>query len=324
MRVSPEVFRALGTLCEPPEPAHAGIAAALGLPPPPDAATFTEVFVFQLVPYASPYLSRDGMLGGEAGDRVAGFWRALQLIPPAEPDHLAALLGLYAALGEREGAETRPGVAGGWREARRALLWEHLLTWVPAYTHAISTLASADCYAAWARLLRQALLEEARALAPPPSRPLHLRDVPDLPPAGSGEGPDDLARALLTPARSGMLITRGDLAGASAAAGLGMRVGGRAFALRALIDSDRAAMSRWLAGHAAWWAERHRADVPVMAGIAEHWLGRAQASMRMLRQLPSPPESARSPTEGSMTNDVSISTGEEIRPIVFPARKAVG
>jgi len=168
MPVSPEVFRALGALCEPPEPAHAGLAAALGLPAPPDAATFTDAFVFQLVPYAAPYLGPDGMLGGEAADRVAGFWRALQLTPPAEPDHLAALLGLYAALGERENAEIRPDRAGAWREARRALLWEHLLTWVPAYTHAMSAV-SAGFHSAWARLLRAAVLAEARVLAPPPS-----------------------------------------------------------------------------------------------------------------------------------------------------------
>ena len=288
MPVSPEVFRALGALCEPPEPAHAGLAAALGLPLPQDAAVFTDVFVFQLVPYAAPYLSPDGMLGGEAADRVAGFWRALQLSPPAEPDHLAALLGLYAALGERESAETRPSVTSAWREARRALLWEHLLTWVPAYTHAMAALPSTDCYAAWARLLRRVLLAEARTLAPPPSRPLHLRDVPELTGAGPGGGLDGLTRALLAPARSGLLITRSDLAGAAGAAGLGVRAGGRAFAFRALIDSDRAAMARWLAGHAAWWAERHRADIPALAGIAEHWLGRAQASMRVLQRLPQP------------------------------------
>jgi len=49
MPAAAEIFRALGALCEPPEPAHARLAAALGLPPPPDAAAFTEVFVFQLV-----------------------------------------------------------------------------------------------------------------------------------------------------------------------------------------------------------------------------------------------------------------------------------
>jgi TorA maturation chaperone TorD len=282
MPVSPDVFRALGALSEPPDPAHARLAAALGLPAPPDPAAYTDVFVFQLVPYAAPYLSPDGMLGGEAADRVAGFWRALRLTPPAEPDHLASLLGLYAALGERESAEIRPDRAGAWREARRALLWEHLLTWVPAYTHAMTAL-SAGFHSAWARLLQAALLAEARLLAPPPSPPLHLRDLPELP----GAGPD-LIRALLAPSRSGLFITRSDLTSAAAATGMGARAGGREFTLRALLDSDQAAIFGWLAEHAAGWADRHRADVPSLPRIAEHWLGRAQASVRVLQQLPQP------------------------------------
>ena len=279
MPATAEVFRALGALCEAPDPAHAGLAAALGLPPPPDAAAFTEVFVFQLVPYAAPYLSPDGMLGGEAGDRVAGFWRALQLRPPAEPDHLAALLGLYAALGERE--STQPGPAGAWREARRALLWEHLLTWVPMYADAMETLPS-PFHRAWAQLLRQALLAETRVLTPPPAIPLHLRHVALIPDPGSRDFP----RALLAPVRSGLLITRSDLANAAAATGLAARTGGRAFALRALLQQDRAATFRWLAQHAAWWAGRHRASIPPLGRIAQHWLGRAQASLHTLEQIP--------------------------------------
>jgi hypothetical protein len=225
------------------------------------------------------------MLGGEAGDRVAGFWRALHLAPPAEPDHLAALLGLYAALGERENAGSRPGGAEAWREARRALLWEHLLTWVPVYTDAVIPLPS-RFHSGWAQLLRKALLEEARALAPPPVTPLHLRDVPDLPDTGSG----DLPWALLAPARSGLLITRSDLAYAAEATGLAARVGERPFVLRALIEQDRAATFGWLAHHAAWWAERHRAGIPSLGRIAQHWLGRAQASRRLLEQFPGMPD----------------------------------
>ena len=276
----PDLFRALGALCEPPDQAHARLAAALGLPPPPDAATFTEVLVFQLVPYAGPYLNPDGMLGGEAADRVAGFWRALRLDPPAEPDHLAALLGLYAALGEREDAEERPGPARAWREARRALLWEHLLTWVPVYAQAASALPAAFA-SAWARLLRQAVLGEAQALAPPPATPLHLRDVPELPDPDSA----GFLRALLAPACSGLLITRRDLSAAAASAGLGARTGSRAFTLRALIEQDREATFAWLAERAAWWAARHEADIRYLAFIAQHGLGRAQASQRGLAQL---------------------------------------
>lgn len=53
--------------------------------------------------YASVYLGPDGALGGEGTDRAAGFWRAIGITPPAEPDHLTALLSLYgdAAAGTR-------------------------------------------------------------------------------------------------------------------------------------------------------------------------------------------------------------------------------
>jgi hypothetical protein len=281
MPANPDLFRALGALCEPPEPAHARLAGVLGLPAPPDAATFTEVFTFQLVPYAAPYLSSDGMLGGEPGDRVAGFWRALHLTPPAEPDHLAALLGLYAALIEQESAGPWPPEV--WREARRALLWEHLLTWVPMYADSMTRLPSLF-HQEWARLLRQALLAETRVLAPPPEHPLHLRDVPELPDPGSR----DLPRALLAPARSGLLITRREIAGAAAAAGLAARAGGRAFMLGALIEQDATATFGWLAQQAIGWARRHEAAVPALGPIAEHWLGRAQASLRILEQIPQP------------------------------------
>lgn len=281
MPASPDLFRALGVLCEPPEPAHARIAAALGLAPPVDAASYTEVFVFQLMPYAAQYLSADGMLGGEPCDRVAGFWRALRLTPPAEPDHLAALLGLYAAIAERENAEARPGLAGMWREVRCALLWEHLLTWVPMYTTVMATLPS-GFHAAWARLLHQALFQEAQALSPPPATPLHLRDVPQLPDPGSA----GFERSLLAPVCSGLLITRRDLADAAASTGLGARPGGRVFTLRALIDQDRAATFAWLAQRAAWWAEQHQNAVPTLGRIAQHWLGRAYTSLRALEQIP--------------------------------------
>ncbi|HEX9355672.1 MAG TPA: molecular chaperone TorD family protein, partial [Streptosporangiaceae bacterium] len=207
------------------------------------------------------------------------FWRALSLTPPAEPDHLAALLGLYAALSEQEQAEHEPARRAACRDARRALLWEHLLTWAPTYTQAIITLSS-RFHAAWARLLREALLDEAQALEPPPTPPLHLRDVADLPDSTS----DAFVPAILAPARSGLLLTRRDLAGAATATGMGTRIGGRAFILRALISQDRAGTFRWLARRAAWWAARHRAGDPPLAGITPHWYGKAEATRRLLHQ----------------------------------------
>src|SRR3712207_4790889 len=72
-----ELLRALAVLAEPPTAETRRVAEALGLGAGARADEYTELFVFQLYPYASVYLGREGMLGGEARDRVGGFWRAL-------------------------------------------------------------------------------------------------------------------------------------------------------------------------------------------------------------------------------------------------------
>jgi TorA maturation chaperone TorD len=277
--LAPELFRALGALCEAPDPAHSSLAAALGLPGQPDVASHTELFAFQLVPYASVYLGADGMLGGDAGDRVAGFWRALRLDLPREPDHLATLLGLYAAIGEHERDETDRPRALMWRQARRALLWEHLLTWVPPYAVATAAI-SPPFYAGWAALLADALRAEAQALSPPPASPLHLRDVPGLPSAE--QGLETLIRGLISPVRSGLIVTRNDLARAAETIGLGLRLGERSFVLRSMFEQQPAATFAWLVGEADRWAAWHRAAEPTLGTVAGHWRRRAVATRHAL------------------------------------------
>jgi TorA maturation chaperone TorD len=279
MPLTPNLFRALGVLCETPEPAHRRLADALGLPGRPDAADHTELFVLQLVPYASVYLSPDGMLGGETVDRIAGFWRALHLIPPPEPDHLAALFGLYATLAEHAHADPDPARAVLWHQARRALLWEHLLTWLLPYT-AVVEQAAGPFYTAWARLLGAALRAEAQALSAPPTTALHLRDRA-APPDADG-GLDPFVRALLAPARSGLLLTRTDLVRGARGTGVGLRIGERAFVLRSMLSQDPAATLDWLVTEADRWAERHRAAEPVLGDIARAWRARAEATSAAL------------------------------------------
>ncbi len=282
MPVAPELFRALGAVCEPPAPAQEWIVEALGLPGPADPADHTEVFVFQLVPYASVYLGPEGMLGGEAADRVAGFWRALRLAPPPEPDHLAGLLGLYATLCEAERDERDTARRLLWRESRRALLWEHLLPWAVPYARAVAADAP-TLYAAWGELLAEALLAEAADLEPPGTPPLHLRNVPGIP-----EPSEDAAaflRAVLTPVRSGLLLTRWDLVRAAWTLGLGLRAGERAFALRSLLDQDPPATLGFLAEEAAGWAARHRVTEAALGDIGRHWRERAEATRALLLEL---------------------------------------
>lgn len=275
-----ELFRALGVLCESPVPGHDQIAAALGLPGGPDPAEHAAVFLFQSYPYASVYLGPEGMLGGEARDRVAGFWRAVGLVPPAEPDHLSALLGLYATLVDAEAGEGDLARVVLRREARRALLWEHLLSWALPYLWKLREVAG-PYHRAWAGLLERALLDEAADLPGPERLPLHLRSAPPLPEPDASA--DEWVAAILAPVRSGLVIVRGDLASASRDLGLALRMGERAYALKALFQQDAPATLAWLSTQAREWIVRHATGEPLSGPIAAFWRSRAEATLAALR-----------------------------------------
>src|SRR5439155_18086233 len=146
-------------------------------------------------------------------DRGAGFWRALHLTPPAEPDHLAALLGLYAGLAESERAATDEARGLLIRQSRKALLWEHLLSWLPPFLRKAQELAG-PAYARWAELLRDTLAAEAREVGPADLLPLHLREAPPLE-LTEDTGAATLLDALLAPVRSGLILARDDIARAA-------------------------------------------------------------------------------------------------------------
>jgi TorA maturation chaperone TorD len=289
-----EIFRALAVLVESPERAEAArVAGALGLGELPGAGEHTELFVFQLYPYASVYLGAEGMVGGEARDRVGGFLAALGLEPTAEADHLALMLAAYARLAELdEGGQTGAGARADWRGARRACLWEHLLSWLPVYLDKLAEVAP-KFYRDWGELLSGALSSEARALGPAPaSLPLHLRAAPGLADPQESEA-EEFIRSLLAPARTGMILTRADLGRASRTLGLSARAGGRAFALKSLLGQDAAAVLGWLAAECAGWAARHAARRELLGDVAGWWEARAKATAEVLRNTPT---SGGSPT----------------------------
>jgi hypothetical protein len=280
MRGRGDLWRALGAFCEAPGPAHDRLAAALGLPRGCTPSEHTDVFVLETHPYASVHLGHEGMLGGEVAERVAGFWRALGLAPPAEPDHLASLLGLLAALADAEAAEADPARSALRREARRALLWEHLLPWADPYLHAVRSLGVVPA-AAWADLLRDALLTELNDLGALGELPIHLRGAqPGL--AGPDTRLKDLCGSVLAPARSGIVVTRSDLLRGAGALGVGARLGERAFVLRSMLEQSPVATLGWLADQTERWATHH-GSAHDLGAIAEIWKERATAAAAQLR-----------------------------------------
>ncbi|MDT7689002.1 MAG: hypothetical protein QOE46_1761 [Acidobacteriota bacterium] len=280
-----ELFRALAVLVEPPDqPGAAHVADALGLGALPETSAYTDVFIFQLYPYASVYLGAEGMLGGEARDRVAGFLSALgQVAVPRESDHLALMLATYAALSESERLEPDDRRREYMRAARRAFLWEHLLSWLPVYIDKLERIAP-RFYRRWAAMLRAALDAEAVSLGRQDALALHLREAPKLadPRASSSE---EFLRTLLAPARCGMILVRDDLSRAARELGTGVRAGERLFALRSLMGQDAAGTLGWLASEADAWKSLHLRRSEAHGPVAEWWAARAASTASLLREL---------------------------------------
>ena len=276
-----ELFRALGAILDPPDPARRPLEQALGLPACCDAADHTDLFGFQLYPYASIYLGAEGMMGGEARDRVAGFWRALHQAPPAEPDHLGVLLSLYASLSAAEACEADAPRRVLWRRSRNALLWEHIASWAPVFLLRVKELGG-RFHRAWAAMLLEVLAAHTDDCAGFSELPLHLREAPA---ALDPDGDDDLITALLAPVRSGIILTRADLARAAAELGLGLRAGERRYALTALIGQDPMPVVRWLAGEAARQADTYHRIPVCFAAVTAFWSQRAETTARALTAM---------------------------------------
>lgn len=277
-----ELLRCLGSLIEPPSEETGKLAELLDLEPIPEPAAHTDLFLFQLYPFASVYLDGQGKLGGEARDRIAGFWRALELPPPPEPDHLTVLLAFYSQLREQE-SEALAEDRDRWQHVRAAFLWEHLMSWLPVYVDKVRDL-DRPFYWGWADLLARALVDEAADLPSPSQLPLHLRESPPMHDPRKEEE-DTFLEALLSPVRSGIILVRSDLVRAGRHLQLGVRAGERRYVLQALLGQDDKATLQWLAGEARRWAERHQAWTPATGPIATFWSSRASATATLLADL---------------------------------------
>ena len=275
-----ELLRSLAALAEPPGRETPGIAELLRLGTPPDPVDYDDLFLFQLYPYASVYLGPEGMLGGEARDRIAGFWRVLEQTPPPESDHLSLVLALYARLCELEEETADAETASRWRHLRTTFLWEHIVSWVPVYLEKLQELAS-PFYQAWGELLREVLQQEVSEIGQPDILPLHLREAPALldPTAEGGEAWLD---SLLSPVRSGILLVRSDLVRAGRDLQLATRVAERRYALKALLGQDPASTLDWLANEAASWQERHLRWHDLSGSIGDFWSNRAATTAERL------------------------------------------
>lgn len=278
-----ELLRSLAVLVEPPTAGHAAIVEALGLSGAASPGGYADVFAFQLYPYASVYLGAEGMLGGEARDRVAGLWRALGQKSPKEPDHLAALLGIYARI-EDVMAQVDAPERALFVEGQRTLLAEHLAPWAFAWSERVAELAP-EPYRGWADLLVGTLRSEVERLGVGKAgAPRALEGVgPVRDPRA--EGSEAFLSDLLAYARSGLVFTRADLAAVAGELDLGLRAGERRYALEHLLAQDPEGVLRTLAGKAATQAEGHEAREAWLGPTSGHFGARTRGTQRLLLEL---------------------------------------
>lgn len=285
-----ELLRALGSIALDNPPATNPACGALGLPRW-ERYEHTKLFVLDLAPYASVYLGGEGGLGGTVTDAAAGLWRALGMVPPDRPDHLGALLALYAHLGDSAARCATSVAAARLGHVMRVILWEHLWTWCPAYLAAIATTSPDGCPArSWATLLSTALENEAALSDPPSLLPSVLSEAPE--PIRSDPSLDELLDTLTVTVKSGFIVTFADLSAAATRVGVGLRRGERRFALRSMLEQDPGGTVAWMAGHARRWQSRHAAasfgpDGHPEPGrlISEWWEKRAAHTATVLESL---------------------------------------
>ena len=90
--------------------------------------------------------------------------------------------------------------------------------------------------------------------------------------------------SLLTPVRSGLILTRADLSRAAQDLQLGLRLGERHFILRTLLEQNVADMLAWLTNEAITWTTTHK-NWWCSGSSNRFWAERAQSAVSLLDEL---------------------------------------
>ena len=114
---------------------------------------------------------------------------------------------------------------------------------------------------------------------------MHLRrEVTGLVDPRMGETGEFL-QTLLSPARSGIILVRSDLARAARQLELGLRIGERKYVLESLLAQDARSVLGWLVHEAHTWGARHGKQRDALGEIVRAWEAKATACAQLLEEL---------------------------------------
>ncbi|MCB0079023.1 MAG: molecular chaperone TorD family protein [Anaerolineales bacterium] len=254
------------------------------------AAAHYRLLVLNLFPYASSFLSDEGLLGGAISDQLLTLYRRYDFDVSREDvaaDHLGLIALFLAQLATWQHA-ARHGDEQ-WLALQREVVTTQLLPWLPAFCHAVQRQA-APFYAALVDLTLQLALSllPAEAVVPAPDLPL-----PVDPLAHERSGLREIAAFLTHAAQSGLFLSRDDIGRVAHDLDLPRGFGSRADTLENTMRSAAqynalpalvAAWQRLWQGEAAQHAALAAAH-PALGAVSATWRARLAHGEAMLARI---------------------------------------
>lgn len=207
------------------------------------AADHQHVFGFNVFGFEGVFLDETAQVGGATTRTVLDAYRRGQfpVAPRAEsPDHIGVELNFLGFMCRRQ-ADAEPEAAATLGRQIAAFIDEHLGRWLPLFAHAVEH-QEHPFFTAVARLTLEFVENHRDALDVPTTSAFALPDAPDLL-DDPGTSLRDIGRYLLTPAFSGLYLSRDDIRALSLEdrlpAGFGARRTMMNNLLRSAADYDR-------------------------------------------------------------------------------------
>lgn len=264
------------------------------------AADHHHLFGFNVHPYQSYFLDPAGLLGGPVAEGVAQTYQILGYGPAVSgesADHIGLELGLLVFLCAAEAealADGRLDTARQVSDRQLTFLLDHLLPWIGPLALAIAQ-QEQRFYSALADVTFDLVRDHASQLSSRLNRPLvNQADLPDTPEIleDEGTGLKEIVDFLLTPAYSGIYLSRDDIGRLARRQAIPRGFGDRRQLLLNLlrsaanydvvgevIDGLEALVGRWLVGYDEMMAQGE------VGSFVAGWRSRAAGTAGLLKRM---------------------------------------
>lgn len=256
-------------------------AATLSSSLPDLRVEFTRLFTFNVFPYASIFLDSEAFLNTETTARVEFAYEQARFEPDPRlatgaPDHFGVELMFVAHLLE-----------SGRELAANEFLSGEILSWAIVFLQAVAINAREEFYKVAAQETGAWLMNEIAS----PATTLHLDPVSPL--LSDEDDLDAVVTRLLTPARSGIWLSKDDVSSLARDLSLPISFGDRALMLKSLFRQTgeygrTEQLLRRLGEQTEQWITYYARSThthPQVAPVFEVWMKRARDSLELLREM---------------------------------------